>query len=177
MEQVDQILDSATVLKLVFDENDPIKCIGVVYEYKEQVYTAVARKEVILSAGVFDTPKLLQLSGVGPKQWLEPFGIKIVAENLEVGNNFVDQMAFETTEEFPSIPWEADTCGWLLNSGLKESSMNWTDIQIYCYSRYPVLTLDYPIVGFDPILAYSQPPISFITLLAFNTLPDASQEQ
>jgi choline dehydrogenase-like flavoprotein len=88
-----QILDSATVLKFVFDENDPTKCKGVVYEHKGQIYTALARKEVILSAGVFDTPKLLQLSGIGPKQWLEPFGIKMVAENSQVGKNFVDQMA------------------------------------------------------------------------------------
>jgi len=127
-----QILDSSTVLKLIFDENEPTKCIGVVYEYKGQIYTAIAKKEVILSAGVFDTPKVLQLSGVGPKQWLEPLGIKLVAENSQVGRNFVDQMAinmaFETTEQLSSLPWGADTCGWLLNSGLKENSMNWTDI-------------------------------------------------
>jgi choline dehydrogenase len=173
-----QILDSATVLKLVFDKNEPTKCTGVVYEYKGQIYTATAKKEVILSAGVFDTPKLLQLSGVGPKEWLEPFKIPVVAENAHVGRNFVDQMAvymaFETTESLPGLPWGADTCGWLLNSRLKESNMNWTDIQIYCYSRFAGLTLDYPIVGPDPILAYSQPPLSFITFLVFNTLPDAS---
>ncbi|CAF1091196.1 unnamed protein product [Rotaria sordida] len=172
-----QILDSATVLKLVFDDNEPTKCIGVVYEYKGQVYTATAKKEVILSAGVFDTPKLLQLSGVGPKLWLEPFGIKIIADNSEVGKNFMDQMAvytaFETTEQVPPLPWGADTCGWLLNSRLKESYSNWTDIQIYCYSQFPGLTLDVPIVGYDPILAYSNPPISFMTFLVFNTLPDA----
>ena len=172
------ILDSATVLKLVFDQNDPTKCTGVVYERQGQIYTAVARKEVILSAGVFDTPKLLQLSGVGPKEWLEPFGIPVVAENAEVGKNFVDQMAiytaFETTEEFPKIPWGADTCGWLVKSGLKESNMNWTDVQIYCYSRSPIVTLDYPIVGPDPFLAYSQPPKPFITMLALNAFPEAS---
>ncbi|CAF3203369.1 unnamed protein product [Rotaria sp. Silwood2] len=172
-----QILDSATVLKLVFDDNEPTKCIGVVYEYKGQVYTATAKKEVILSAGVFDTPKLLQLSGVGPKLWLEPFGIKVIADNPEVGKNFMDQMAiytaFETIEQVPPLPWGADSCGWLLNSGLKESYSNWTDIQIYCYSRFPGLTLDIPIVGYDPILAYSNPPISFMTFLVFNTLPDA----
>jgi choline dehydrogenase len=173
-----QILDSSTVLKLVFDENEPTKCIGVVYEYKGQIYTAIAKKEVILSAGVFDTPKVLQLSGVGPKQWLEPLGIKLVAENSQVGRNFIDQMAinmaFETTEQLPSLPWGADTCGWLLNSGLKESSMNWTDIQIYCFTQFPALTLDFSITGFDPILAYLQPRIPFITFLVFNTLPDAS---
>jgi hypothetical protein len=39
-----QILDWATILKLVFDENEPTKCIGVVYEYKGQVYIAIAKK-------------------------------------------------------------------------------------------------------------------------------------
>lgn len=172
------IIDSATVLKLVFDQTDPTKCTGVVYERQGQIYTAIARKEIILSAGVFDTPKLLQLSGVGPREWLEPFGIPVVAENVEVGKNFVDQMAiytaFETTEELPKIPWGADTYGWLVKSGLKESNMNWTDIQIYCYSPSPIVTLDYPIVGPDPFLAYSQPPKPFTTMLAFNAFPEAS---
>lgn len=172
-----RILESATVYKLVFDKEDPTKCVGVTYEHEGQVHTAMAKKEVILSAGVFDTPKLLQLSGVGPKAWLEPYNISVVADNQYVGSNFVDQMAiymaFETTESLPKLPWGADTCGWLLNSGLKPSNANWTDIQIYCYSLFPVLTLDYPIVGVDPILAYLEPSVPFVTFLAFNAQPEA----
>ncbi|CAF3478797.1 unnamed protein product, partial [Rotaria sp. Silwood2] len=47
------------------------------YEYKGEVRTAIARKEVILCAGVFNTPKLWKLSGVGPETWLEPLSIKV----------------------------------------------------------------------------------------------------
>lgn len=173
-----QILDSATVFKLVFDEKEPTKCIGVVYEYQEQIYTALAKKEVILSAGAFDTPKLLQLSGVGPTQWLEPFNIKVVVDNPHVGRNFVDHMgismAFETTEHLPESPWDDVTCGWLLKSGLKGNNMNWADIQIYCYSIYPGLSSNDIFTGQDPVLAYSQPSIPFITFEIFHTFPDAS---
>ncbi len=173
-----QILDSATVLRLIFDENEPTKCIGVTYEYREQIYTAIARKEVIISAGVFDTPKLLQLSGVGPKQWLEPFGVKIVAENSEVGENLLDHMAvfvdFETIEGLPRPPWVTDNCRRMLNTGLKESNKNWTDMLIYCDASSPTITIDTPIVGDDPVLAYSQPPIPHIVFTVIHSFPDAS---
>ncbi|CAF3883026.1 unnamed protein product [Rotaria sp. Silwood2] len=103
-----QILDSATVLKLLFDQTDPTKYIGVSYEYKGEVRTAIARKEVILCAGVFNTPKLLKLSGVGPETWLEPLSIKVVAKNAEIGKHFADQMAiymaFKNTEQVPALP-------------------------------------------------------------------------
>jgi choline dehydrogenase len=173
-----QILDSATVLRLIFDENEPTKCVGVTYEYREQIYTAIARKEVILSAGVFDTPKPLQLSGVGPKEWLEPLGVKIVAENSEVGENLVDHMgvfvAFETIEGLPQPPWDYSNCRRILNSGLKESNKNWTDMLIYCSSNSAAVTLDNPIVGNDPVLAYSQPPIPYILFTIVHSFPDAS---
>ena len=173
-----QILDSATVLRLIFDENEPTKCVGVKYEYRGQIYMATARKEVILSAGVFDTPKLLQLSGVGPKQWLEPLGIKIVADNPEVGQNFVDHMgvhlAFETIDGLPQPPWDFSNCRRVLSSGLKGSNKNWTDIQISCSSNSPSVTLDTPIVGNDPVLAYSQPPVPYMLFFVVHTFPDAS---
>jgi choline dehydrogenase len=173
-----QILDSATVLGLIFDENEPTKCVGVTYEYRTQIYTAMARKEVILSAGVFDTPKLLQLSGVGPRQWLEPLGVKIVAENSEVGENMVDHIgvhvAFETIEGLPQPPWDFPNCRRILSSGLKESNKNWTDIQISCSANSPSVTLDTPLVGNDPVLAYSQPRIPYILFFVNHAFPDAS---
>ena len=60
-----------------------------------------------------------------------------------------------------------------MNSELRSSTANWTDIQIYCYSQFAGLTLDFPIVGYDPELAYPQPSVPFVTFLVFNAQPDA----
>lgn len=50
----------------------------------------MANKEVIISAGFIDTPKLLLLSGVGPKEELEELGIKVVHNSPNVGKNMLD---------------------------------------------------------------------------------------
>ncbi|KAK4466549.1 putative GMC oxidoreductase [Cladorrhinum samala] len=59
--------------------------------------TARARKEVILSGGVFNTPQLLQLSGIGPRADLEALGIPVVVDLPGVGRNMQDN------QEFPVI--------------------------------------------------------------------------
>jgi len=46
---------------------------------------------VVASGGVFGTPQLLQLSGIGPASVLEPLGIPVVVNSPNVGNNFNDQ--------------------------------------------------------------------------------------
>jgi len=48
-----------------------------------------AEREVILSAGVYESPKLLMLSGVGPAATLSPFGIDVVTD-LPVGQGLQD---------------------------------------------------------------------------------------
>ncbi|KAB7497353.1 Oxygen-dependent choline dehydrogenase, partial [Armadillidium nasatum] len=81
------VLIHAHVAKILFDENK--RAIGVMYYHKKKV--AYARKEVILSAGAVDSPKLLMLSGVGPSDHLKSFQIPVIADVAGVGQNFHDQ--------------------------------------------------------------------------------------
>ncbi len=54
------------------------RAVGVTYKRSGFVRSARARKEVLLSLGAFNSPKLLQLSGVGPGELLRQFGIDVV---------------------------------------------------------------------------------------------------
>lgn len=63
-----------------------------------------ATREVILSAGAFNTPQLLKLSGVGPKAELEQHGIETVVDLPGVGENLQDRyevgIVFELEDDF-----------------------------------------------------------------------------
>lgn len=78
------------VTKLLIDCNK--KVYGVEFVSKGKTSVARASKEVILSAGAINTPQLLMLSGIGPKNHLNQFGIETVA-NLAVGYNLMDHIA------------------------------------------------------------------------------------
>lgn len=56
-----------------------------------------AHREIILSAGSFHSPKLLMLSGIGPRDELERHGIDIVHEADEVGRNLQDHVGAPVT--------------------------------------------------------------------------------
>ncbi len=58
---------------------------------KEGKCKVFAKKAVILSAGVFNTPQILMLSGIGNKFDLEPLGIKSVVHLPGVGQHLIDQ--------------------------------------------------------------------------------------
>jgi len=58
-----------------------------------------ARKEVILSAGAFNTPQLLMLSGVGPKEELAEVGIETRLDLPGVGKNLMDRYEIPITFE------------------------------------------------------------------------------
>ncbi|XP_063219269.1 glucose dehydrogenase [FAD, quinone]-like [Bacillus rossius redtenbacheri] len=51
----------------------------------------IARKEVIVSAGAINSPQLLMLSGIGPKEHLDKIGIHTI-KNLRVGDNLQDHV-------------------------------------------------------------------------------------
>jgi choline dehydrogenase len=54
--------------------------------------TARARREVLISGGAFNSPQLLQLSGVGPAELLRQHGIEIVLDAQGVGHDLQDHM-------------------------------------------------------------------------------------
>jgi choline dehydrogenase len=56
------------------------------------VQTARARKEILVSSGAYNSPQLLQLSGVGPADLLRAHGIDVVLDAPGVGNDLQDHM-------------------------------------------------------------------------------------
>lgn len=67
---------------------------GVEVSTGRATYTLTATKEVILSAGVFHSPQLLMLSGIGPPAVLEEHKIPVIKALKGVGQNLHDQPAF-----------------------------------------------------------------------------------
>ncbi|KAI4276887.1 MAG: hypothetical protein LQ337_002185 [Flavoplaca oasis] len=63
-----------------------------------RTYTLQARREVIVSAGAFQSPQLLMLSGIGPRATLERHNISPIIKDLPgVGQNMQDQVFFGTS--------------------------------------------------------------------------------
>ncbi len=59
---------------------------------KAALRTARARREILVSSGAYNSPQLLQLSGVGPADLLKQHGIEIVLDAPGVGNDLQDHM-------------------------------------------------------------------------------------
>lgn len=79
-----------------------------------------ARKEVIVSAGAIGSPRILMLSGVGPREHLQSLGIEVIAD-LPVGNNFHDHqhLSLNATIKQPISLFGEDTGLKALKHGLQ----------------------------------------------------------
>ena len=62
----------------------------------EKIY---AKREVILSAGVYNTPQLLKRSGIGPKAELKKHGIELVVDLPGVGANLQDRYELSVSQQ------------------------------------------------------------------------------
>jgi len=60
-------------------------------------YVLTARKEVVLSAGAFQSPQLLMVSGVGPAATLKEHNVTVLADRPGVGQNMWDHIDIEVT--------------------------------------------------------------------------------
>lgn len=83
---------STMAKRILFDNS--MRATGVQVETMGLTYSLTARKEVILSAGAFQSPQLLMVSGVGPRSKLEPHGIQPRVNLSGVGENMWDHILF-----------------------------------------------------------------------------------
>jgi choline dehydrogenase len=66
------------------------RAVGVEYRRRRRVQQAFADQEVVVSAGVFGTPQILQISGIGPADHLRGVGIAPVVDSPAVGRGLTD---------------------------------------------------------------------------------------
>jgi choline dehydrogenase len=84
-----RIETSALALRIVFDGR---RAAAIEYRRAGALKTARARKEILISGGAFNSPQLLQLSGVGPAELLRKHGIDVVLDAPGVGHDLQDHL-------------------------------------------------------------------------------------
>ncbi|KAI1137459.1 putative GMC oxidoreductase [Hypoxylon sp. FL0543] len=90
-----EVITHATVSKIILDDADGTTPIarGVAFKAQDGVeHEVTADREVILAAGAIQSPKILELSGIGDESLLSRFGIVTKVNNPNVGENLQDHL-------------------------------------------------------------------------------------
>ncbi|KAI1447076.1 GMC oxidoreductase [Annulohypoxylon stygium] len=87
--------------KVIFSQSNTDALIAIGVQYTKDGVTDIvkAKKEVILGAGTIHTPKILELSGIGDVEILQPLGIDVAINNPHVGENLQNHVYVTFTSE------------------------------------------------------------------------------
>jgi choline dehydrogenase len=133
------LLLNANVVKLNFKGTS---CVGVKVMTNGAVRDITADKEVILTAGSINSPKLLMLSGVGEAKALRNLGIDVVVNLPGVGENLQDHVlvsgvVFKYKGKMPDRPGDSNAVE--AEAYLSSDSSADTDISLVLH-QLPVVT-------------------------------------
>lgn len=102
-----RLIHNATVKRIGF-LNKTAQNITYVDSVRNEIHI-ISAKEILVTAGAINTPKLLMLSGVGPKDRLSALNIPIVADIPAIGSNLYDHhysfMEVQVTDDVETI-WQ-----------------------------------------------------------------------
>lgn len=112
------VTTGALVTRLLFEGT---RAVGVEYLQEGTLHQVRVNQEVILSAGAFDSPKLLLLSGIGDADYLQALGISVVVDLPGVGQNLQDHLlvpvVYKATQDVhPAITSNGVEAGLFLHS-------------------------------------------------------------
>ena len=82
-----EVLSDCQARRILFEGR---RAVGVAYALRGSERRLCARREVIVCGGAFGSPQLLMVSGIGPAEHLKSFGIGLVHDAPEVGQNLQD---------------------------------------------------------------------------------------
>ncbi len=103
-----EVKTRATVSQILFDGS---RATGVEYTERGRHRQVARAGEVILCGGAFNSPQLLQLSGIGNAAELEPLGVEVVHHLPGVGENMQDHLEVyiqhRATQPVSIQPWMA----------------------------------------------------------------------
>lgn len=125
------VLTGALVAKIVIEDG---RATGVEFQRDEKTLTIQAAKEVILSMGAINTPKILMQSGIGDEAELKQFDIPMVKSLPGVGRNLHDHVAIGCIWQIgemspPQIPRSQVVTFWKSNPQLDAPNF-------YTYATY-----------------------------------------
>ncbi|EDW75339.2 uncharacterized protein Dwil_GK19743, partial [Drosophila willistoni] len=149
------VLLHAEATRILFDAKQK-RAFGVEYMKNGRKQLVFVRREVIVSAGALNTPKLLMLSGVGPAEHLQEHNIPVISD-LPVGSNMQDHVGLGgltfvvdapltvTRNRFQTIPVSMEyilrergpmTFSGVegvafLNTKYQDPSVDWPDVQFH----------------------------------------------
>lgn len=147
------VLKNTFVTKILF-VND--RAIGVRVMSGDDELDFYVKKEVVISAGTFNTPKLLMLSGIGPKEHLDSLSIDVVKDLPAVGGNLHDHVMFlnyfvaekgicfesQASHQLEVIKYLYDRSGSLANADSMGAllALNGSEANIPDFAFYPTCT-------------------------------------
>ncbi|WGU40024.1 GMC family oxidoreductase N-terminal domain-containing protein [Phenylobacterium sp. NIBR 498073] len=109
-------LETGVLVERVLFEG--VRAVGVRFRRGGRTFEARAQGEVILAAGAIGSPQILQLSGVGPADWLGELGVPVVADRPGVGRNLQDHLQQRAIYRVHGVRTLNETYHSLLGRGL-----------------------------------------------------------
>ncbi|MGB3847486.1 FAD-binding protein [Sphingopyxis sp. YF1] len=128
------IRTGALVEKILVEEG---RAAGVVIRRGGRRETLRARGGVILSAGAFNSPQILMLSGIGPGAHLREHGIDVALDRAGVGDNLQDHIDYVSSWETRSTDAFGNSLGgtWRMVKAILEHRRRRTGIMTTCFAE------------------------------------------
>jgi len=129
-----EVITGALTERILIEEG---RATGIVIRQGRNQRTIKARGAVILSAGAFGSPQILQLSGVGPAGHLRDMGIDVLLDKPAVGADLQDHIDYVSSFETQSTDFFGDSLGgtWRMVKAVIEHRLKRTGIMTTCFAE------------------------------------------